>query len=165
MKELDYIPSVDTIIEEAEAIADSYSTQQVSEVKRVRTRKVKETSTGVQKLSRMFKEHLKKIGKKITISPQKIAELNNKGKMPTMIKHCVVAVAPKLEGKMSPNNFIGAHNICFWSFNRYKLTKKNFGISSRGQLREKYHKSKADPGAGSKTRKYNTLYNKFFKKK
>lgn len=158
-----YIPSILTIIKEAREIG-KYVSSKASGLLSERTRKVDIDGTTVKRLIVNYEDHLASIGKRETISPKKIAELNNKGKMPHMIKHCVVAVQPTLKGEGRDMSFIGAHNICMWSFQRHNLVKKNFGISSRGQVREKYHKTKKDKGAGQKTKKYESMFNKVFKK-
>lgn len=160
---MSFIPSIITIIEEAKTLGKALG-KSTGDWLKEGTRKIKLDDPKIKKLTRGFEEHLKSIGKKETISPKKIAELNNKGQMPTMIKHCVVAVQPTLRGEGRDNSFIGAHNICMWSFQRHKLINKNFKTSSRGSLREKYHKTKADPGAGQKTKKYESMYNRIFKK-
>lgn len=157
----DYIPSELTIIEEVQSIAQEIYGNNLDEG----TRKIPLDNPRIKELTREYQEHLKSIGKSETISPAKIADLNNKGKMPTMIKHCVVAIQPTLRGEGINNSFVGAHNICFWSFNKHKLTSKNYGVTGRGSIREKYHKTKADPDAGQKTKKYESLFNRIFRKK
>ena len=151
------------IIRECLAIAKKQSILCEKKQARVKTRKVgKSSELALMNLEDNFRVHLKSIGKKETIPIKKIIELNNKNKMPTMIKHCVVAVSPTLrEG--ADMAFIGAHNICFWSFKRHGLTKKNFGVTSEGSERERYHKTKSDPNAGKKTSAYNSIFNKIFR--
>lgn len=151
---------IDEIISKCKGIASDLSNEKLLGEGRVR----QASFSIVKKLGEKFKEHLKKIGKKQTISVEKIAELNKKNKMPTMIKHCVVAVQPQLRSEGKEVSFIGAHNICVWSFNKHGLVKKDGTISSKGKSREKFHKTKADLGAGAKTAKYNKTYNSIFGK-
>lgn len=114
-------------------------------------------------------EVLKRLGKTETISVAKIVQLNNRHKMPTMIKHCVVAVYEDLKHRTNENRtqrFIGAHNIAFWVFRRAKLVRESgFGMTGRGVVRNTLHE-RAEPGAGAaKTHKYARLYNSVFKRK
>jgi hypothetical protein len=167
------MPSELTIIKECEEIAEALSEQEdLSEAKKKYTPvlKVDKAAEAYKSIGTKFKEHLKAIGKKATIPLSKIAELNNRGQMPTMLKHCVVAVQPKLRGEGSVESFIGAHNICYWSFEHHGLANSKTGLpTSRGLIREKHHRSAKDPirngltGSG-KTAKYNEMFNKIFKR-
>lgn len=161
---MSYIPSIYTIIKESTQIAkELHAEKLMAEAKG--THQIRLEWPIVSRLTEKFKNHLKGIGKKETIPIRKIIELNNNGQMPTMIKHCVVAVRKDLKSEGLHNSFFGAHNICFWSFIRYRLTNRNYQVSGSGTLREKYHKSKADPNAGAKTAMYNKIFNTIFKVK
>lgn len=157
------------IIQEAIALVESMNPHLVEEESRKKL--LKKLSKQLEQdllgdLKSKFKKHLKDIGKKETITIDRIIAMNEKKKMPTMIKHCVVAVAPKLKGEDAFTRFIGAHNICFWSFKRYRLLDASFKPTARGKLREKYHKNQIkenpDPDAKKKTSDYNKQYKKIF---
>lgn len=114
-------------------------------------------------------EVLRRLGKKETIAVAKIVELNNKHKMPTMIKHCVVAVYEDLKRRTQENRaqrFVGAHNIAFWVFRRCGLIKSSgFGMTGRGSVRNTLHE-RAEPGYGAaRSNKYARLYNSVMKRK
>jgi hypothetical protein len=167
-QDLGYIPSNLTIIEEGRLIAEAISEDILVEAKKSysRTKSIdtKKASSVIGELSNRFKFHLKMIKKNQTIAFQRIIEMNNKKKMPVMIKHCVVAVQPKIKSQGRVESFIGAHNICFWSFMRHGLIGKNFSMTGRGNLRERFHRSGKDPErngmkGSAKTSLYNKTYN------
>jgi hypothetical protein len=165
------MPSTPTIIKECEQIAEELEVEKMltEAVKKHKpTIKVDHITDAFRSITRKFKTHLEKIGKEETISIRRIVEMNNKGKMPVMIKHCVTAVQPKLSGGLE-KSFIGAHNICFWSFERHGLVNSRGVPTSRGTLREKYHQSSKDPirnglSRSAKNTKYTSMFNKVFKK-
>lgn len=108
------------------------------------------------------------LGKRETISVGKIIELNNQHKMPTMMKHAVVAIYDHLGKRTGENKiqrFIGGHNIAFWSFRRNGyIAGENFGMTGKGVTRNAMHQREGKEG-GSKTDRYAKLYNSMFKRK
>ena len=160
------MPSNYTIIRECEDLADSLSLSlEEKRLKKTRTLVMKRTESEkiIKKLRESYKKHLKDIGKNQTIGVDKIFELHQRKKIPDMIKHCVVAVLPKIKGGKS-ESFIGAHNLCYWSFRRHKLVNENFLMTSRGRVREDYHTGGDDPNKGKKNAQYNKLFRKVFGK-
>jgi hypothetical protein len=171
MDEIKYIPSIVTIIQESEQLAEIITEDKMlSEAKKkaVKEIKVDRFTTAFKNLANKFKKHLEGIGKSQTIGIGKIVELNNSNRMPVMIKHCVVAVQPKLGGTLE-QSFIGAHNVCYATFDTYGLASARTGLpTARGKLRERYHMSKDDPkrnglSRSQKESKYRSMYKKVFK--
>jgi hypothetical protein len=135
-------------------------------IKQMSLRK-KHTWGRVERAQRQIDDVLKKLKKKQTISVAKIVELNNHRKMPTMMKHAVVAIEKKLHKMTNENRaqrFIGAHNIAFWAFRRYGyINKSGFNMTGRGQVRNKMHQTEGAEG-GTKTNRYAIMYNTVFRR-
>lgn len=111
---------------------------------------------------------LEQLGKRETISVAKIVEGNNRNRVPTMIKHAVVAIYSRLGGlnETRAQRFVGAHNIAYALFKRHGYIRSNgFGMTSKGKTRNLLHE-KGEPGTGAaKTNRYGSLYNSVFKRK
>lgn len=124
------------------------------------------TWTRIEDVQEEIDEHLKSLGKKETISVAKIVELNNKNRVSTFVRHCVVAIYENLRMKENrTRSFIGAHNIAYAMLQRHGYVKsEGFGLTGRGSVRNKIHEK--EPGYGSvRSSKYGSLYNSVFKRK
>jgi len=140
--------------------------------KRTRPRKMslrkERTWNRIDQVQDDIDEILDKLGKKETISVAKIVELNNRGRMPTLLKHAVVAITKYLLKKTNESRsqaFIGGHNIAFWSLRRYGYVKRNgYALTGKGVLRSKLHEREGAEG-GRKTDRYGIMYNQVFKRK
>jgi hypothetical protein len=100
---------------------------------------------------------LERLGKDETISVAKIVDLHDRNKIPTMIKHGVVAIFDTISGN-TYERFLGAHNIAYWAFRHYGfIDRGGYGLTGRGVLRNKYHQAEGGEG-GDKTRRYAALY-------
>jgi hypothetical protein len=165
---MDFIPGLYTIIQECRAIAEWFSNKSLTEQDKPTKHAIKRSRI-LNRIKEKFDNHLEEIGKDQTISVRKIYEMNMDKQMPIMLKHCVVAVQRNLKSEGKVKSFIGAHNICFATFERYNLISKRGLPTTRGIIRERFHRSGKDPvrnglSRGAKTEKYNSLFKDVFKK-
>lgn len=87
--------------------------------------------------------------------------LMGKGKVPTMVQHCVLKVMKKMPGS-DKEKFLSAFNICSATFSKYGYTTSgSMNMTGKGVKRNRRHQREKE--ASIKKTRYNNVADRLWK--